>query len=119
MNADGSGQSRLPLPAYGYGSLRWSPDGKQIACAVDLDDSSSTEEIYVVSPAGTGLKRLTNNSVEDGFPVFSPDSTKIAFARQVSAHNREIYVMSAGDGAILKRVTTNAAWDTQPDWWAP
>ncbi len=119
MNADGSSQTRLPLPAHSYGSLRWSPDGQQITCAVDLGDSASTVEIYVVSPIGTGLKRLTNNSVEDAFPVFSPDSTKIAFDRQVSAHNREIYVMNASDGAILKRVTTNAAWDSQPDWWGP
>jgi TolB protein len=40
--------------------------------------SSSDTEIYVVSPDGSGLKRLTNNFEGDGDSSWSPDGSKLA-----------------------------------------
>jgi TolB protein len=36
-------------------------------------------EVYRVNMDGSGLKRLTNNSAQDGLPTFSPDGRSIAF----------------------------------------
>ena len=36
-------------------------------------------EIYLVSSDGSGLKRLTHNSSNDGLPTWSPDGRTIAF----------------------------------------
>jgi Tol biopolymer transport system component len=37
-------------------------------------------ELYIIHTDGSGLKRLTYNTVFDGFPMFSPDGKKLAFA---------------------------------------
>jgi Tol biopolymer transport system component len=81
-------------------------------------------EIYVVNGDGaTGLTRLTNNSVGDTAPAWSPDGTQIAFASlrddpdgcDVGACNWEIYVMNA-DGTNVRRLTNNVATDIYPAW---
>ena len=36
-------------------------------------------ELYAVNMDGSGLKRLTNNSANDGLPTWSPDGRSIAF----------------------------------------
>ena len=36
-------------------------------------------EVYAVNMDGSGLKRLTNNSTNDGLPTWSPDGKSIAF----------------------------------------
>ena len=51
-----------------------------------------------MNPDGTGLVNLTNNPANDGNPVWSPDSQKIAFERPAG---QEIFVMNRdGSGAI-------------------
>ncbi|HET7274342.1 MAG TPA: LpqB family beta-propeller domain-containing protein [Longimicrobiaceae bacterium] len=71
-------------------------------------------EIYVVSPDGGGLIRLTNNGLNDQDPVWSPDGTKIAFGSYRDS-NQEIYVMSA-DGSGQVNLTNNGGVDGQPVW---
>src|SRR6185436_7782040 len=42
---------------------------------------SGDSEIYTVDPAGGSPVQITDNSVGDFRPVWSPDGTKLAFAR--------------------------------------
>src|SRR5262245_62398405 len=42
-------------------------------------------EIYLMSPDGSNLRRLTDNSAADSFPALSPDGKKIVF---ISNRNR-------------------------------
>jgi Tol biopolymer transport system component len=71
-------------------------------------------EIYVMNADGTGQTRLTNNSVFDQEPAWSPDGKKIAYW-SFSARNNEIYVMNA-DGSARTRLTNHRGTDGAPAW---
>jgi serine/threonine protein kinase len=59
-------------------TLRISPDGRRIAAAVhDLDKAST--DIVVVDVASGAKSRLTTHPLWDQNPVWSPDSTQIAY----------------------------------------
>src|SRR5829696_9104439 len=53
-----------------------------------------TGEIYKMNPDGTVVRRLTNNSVADYSPSWSPDGNKIAYVRN-GARGAEIYKMNS------------------------
>ena len=59
MNADGSGQKRLPNIAGSDWLPSWSPDGKKIAFQSYRDGNG---EIYVMNADGSEQKRLTNSN---------------------------------------------------------
>ncbi len=54
------------------------PDGFQ-AKVTFMSSRDGNWEIYTVNADGSALKRLTNNSAEDGLPTWSPDGKSIAF----------------------------------------
>jgi Tol biopolymer transport system component len=127
INADGSGVRRL---AHGSGAgPEWSPDGRKLVFgkrprrsgAACRPVGSCHEEIYVINADGTGLRRLTRNTVVDSNPVWSPDGRRIAFTRLRDRQTANIYVINA-DGSGQQRLTPNLrrrpwvglAWS--PDW---
>ena len=101
MNADGSGQHRLPDTDGGeYPS--WSPDGKRIAFNSNL---TGDHVMYIVEVDGSRVVDLS--SVGEGWQVdWSPDGQSILFAshRDHPDHNTDIYVMRL-DGSGMKRLT--------------
>ena len=75
-------------------------------------------DIYAVNADGTGVTNLTNTGSGDGdnFPAWSPDGTRIAFARIPAGSNLEIYTMNA-DGTNQTRLTNNSStYDNHPAW---
>jgi hypothetical protein len=65
---------------------------------------------------GSNPIRLTNNTVVDSEPTFSPDGTKIAFfSDRDGPPVPEIYAMNT-DGSSQTNLTNNAAFDFNPDW---
>jgi tricorn protease-like protein len=75
-------------------------------------DSDGDAEIYRMNADGSHLTRLTNNSVDDTQPDWSPDGTKIAFMSGVhKGSNLEIYTMNA-DGSEQTRLTNDPHGDT-------
>jgi Tol biopolymer transport system component len=99
MNADGSAQTQLTTdPAYDMSPV-WSPDGAQIAFDTQRDSFPPKEvgigpefEIHIINADGAGDTRLTNNTKEDRFPTWAPN-TKIVFAQ-----NGSLFIMNA-DGS--------------------
>ena len=106
MNADGSEQRRLTSEAWG-GELAWSPLGNKIAFVSRRDGNA---EIYVMNADGSGLRRLTRNTVGDRNPVWSPDGRRIAFES-----NWQLNVMNA-DGSGQRRLTRNGGRNFAPAW---
>jgi WD40-like Beta Propeller Repeat len=86
----------------------------RIAFDSDLDDPGVQSEVYVASPDGSGLTRLTNNPASDSDAGWSPDGSRITFASNGDG-NYEIYVMNA-DGSGQTRLTDNPAFDADPSW---
>jgi len=70
--------------------------------------------VYTMSPDGTGLTQLTNNSATDDSPNWSPDGSKIVFSSARDG-NLEIYTMNS-DGSSQTRLTNASGTDTAPAW---
>ena len=120
MDDIGDGQEQLLAPGVGTGdnSPAWSPGGTLLAFSRDTTTSEAdfVDEIYTVKANGTGLKRLTNNAVDDYAPAFSPDGARIVFVSNRPG-NYELYSMKI-DGSDVKRLT-NTPGEEGPASWSP
>ena len=106
MNPDGSAVRRLTTSPAEDEFPAWSPDGRTIAYdssgSTPLDSSgfSSTQEIWSVPADGGSPVRLTNNTVPDQAPTWSPDGSQIAFFHGLRFGDGTISVIGASGGAI-------------------
>ena len=87
----------------------WSPDGSTIAFA---SKRSGSFDLYAVNADGSGTRRLTSTTVDDGQPTWSPDGERIAFTRGTSGR---IFVMAA-DGSGARRLTGEEVDEAEPAW---
>ncbi|MDJ0841327.1 MAG: hypothetical protein QNK37_32755 [Acidobacteriota bacterium] len=93
---DWASTNRWIVFSSGYGSKR--PGG---------------EEIYVIKPDGTGLKRITESKGEDSLPKFSPDGTKIAFNSKRTGKT-DIYIHDLASGE--QKAVTDFGDAYAPSW---
>jgi Tol biopolymer transport system component len=76
-NVDGSNEQNLTNNAAFDGWPMWSPDSKSIAFASNRSGPANHGQIYVVSPDGTGLRRISSLPGSYAQPSWSADGTKI------------------------------------------
>jgi TolB protein len=86
----------------------------KIAFASTRDGKTGGEDIYAMDPGGTSVERLTDHPQGDFEPAWSPDGSKIAFARYRHG-NPEIYTMRP-NGTSVKRLTDDPKADLEPAW---
>jgi Tol biopolymer transport system component len=112
VNSDGTEPRRLETPFRLVGFHEWAPDGSRIVfIGIENEIENETRSIYVISPDGSNLTRLTHGP-SDWTPRWSPDGREIAFTR-ASEDEARIHVMQA-DGSG-ERVLVDA-WATSPVW---
>ncbi len=107
MDADGS--NKRPLVRNGATNFApsWHPDGKRIIFASNKDDWHAdikqyghNFELYLLNLDGTGLARITSNTVFDSFPMFSPDGKKLVWASNRNPqkpHETDIFIADWGE----------------------
>ncbi|GAB4205652.1 MAG: hypothetical protein OHK0022_31900 [Roseiflexaceae bacterium] len=89
----------------------WSPDGKLIAFVALVEGPQ--EQLYVSKPDGSQPRLLASVGGQIRTPVWSPDSSRIAFSSAIT--NTALYLVNA-DASGLRRLTTPAGQDTAPSW---
>jgi Tol biopolymer transport system component len=89
MNRDGSNLRQVTRAAGANWAPYFTPDGKRIIFASNMKNpkgpGASNFDLYLVNLDGTGLEQVTFNEAFDGFPMFSPDGTKLVFASNRNA----------------------------------
>jgi tol-pal system beta propeller repeat protein TolB len=71
-------------------------------------------DIHTMYPDGTNVQRLTDGSAHSSEPDWSPDGTKIAFARYDGTRS-EIHLINA-DGSNARQLTDGSANSYDPAW---
>jgi TolB protein len=105
-----SGRETRLYPMVGYSS-RWSPDGSMIAVSMEQEGNS---DLYLLSPEGKLIKRLTDSPDIEISPAWSPDGQQIAFCSNRSG-GPQIYVVNI-DGGNARRLTFKGNYNTSPAW---
>lgn len=87
MDSDGANKKRILHNKATNWAPSWHPDGRRIIFSSNMDDwredikkFGHNFELYLINVDGTGLTRITRNTVFDSFPMFSPDGRKLVFA---------------------------------------
>jgi Tol biopolymer transport system component len=79
-----------------------------------INPDGADDEISVMNSDGSNPVQITNNSVADNDPAYSPDGTQIAFARQ-NGVQYDIWVMNA-DGSGERPIVASASSERYPSW---
>jgi Tol biopolymer transport system component len=122
---DGDNERALTETPAIDGDAEWAPDGTKLVFTSDRDRNGKclfhdcfgyAPELYVMNADGSDQRRLTHTPAYDVFPAWSPDGTKIVFARIADDEDDyELFLIDA-DGGEPESLTDSADWDWMPDW---
>ena len=91
----------------------WSPDGSRIAFVSNR--AGGFPELYLMFADGTGVVRLTTNSLIDANPSWSPDGTKLVFERCCENGTSDLFTIDVATRAEVN-VTATAGQEFDPTW---
>jgi TolB protein len=119
MNADGSGERRIPLEqVWALSFPVWSRDGSRLFVAIHR--SLTDRELYVMNADGSDQRPLTDNYVDDRAPTVSPDGSRVAFVRQIGIRGiRSALFTMNRDGSEVRQVTSGRGKSDHNPAWSP
>jgi Tol biopolymer transport system component len=103
---------RLTMTHALEASPDWSATGRQI---LYTSDQSGTPQIWVMDSEGTGARRVTYAGTWNDEGAWSPDGSKIAFAKNAPTWNWNIFSVNA-DGTGLTKITSHLSYELGPVW---
>ena len=123
VNSDGSHPVRVT--SNGKGGTRggmnldpsWHPDGRSllfVGCP-SFFCLPSSYEVYRINADGSGETRLTDDSLADYDPYYSPSGRQIAWLRHIGGVRWAIYRMHA-DGSAQQPVIDDGGINSKPAW---
>jgi|WetSurMetagenome_2_1015567.scaffolds.fasta_scaffold02154_2 Tol biopolymer transport system component len=112
MNSDGSNQHYIGIEGW---FAKWSKDGRKFVYCSNKNNNNF--EIYICETNGTNEQRLTNTTVDEMCPMYSPDGTEIVYTAGSSTNLSicEIYKMNS-NGTGIRQLTNNNSFDYYPRW---
>jgi len=111
MNADGSGVRQVTNTGRNALQPSWSPDGTQLLYVAG-------GALWMINTDGTGPVNLNDRyglPFGVGYPVWSPDGSKIAFAGFDSDYSH-VYVINADGTGLTGLTSDSSSGDAYPDW---
>jgi Tol biopolymer transport system component len=81
-------------------------------------DRSGSTNIYLMDADGTDVRRLTDSTANDQYPIWSPDGSSLVFISGRDG-NSELYVLVSGEDRDTfeeVRITHNTVDDANPAW---
>lgn len=79
-----------------------------------MSDRDGDWDLYIMNADGTGVRPLTNNTVDDWSGEFSPDGSQVTFDGN---HDGDVEIFTiAADGSNLRQLTENNDEDAFPAW---
>ena len=107
---------RLTDEALVVTGLSSSPTGRHIAFAASTNPKDSrANSAYVINPDGSRMRKLAATFVHSEWFAWSPDESKIAYVKETSSRNRQIYVANAhGSGEQI--LVDDPSWNFAPAW---
>ncbi len=101
-----------PAAHDGYGSARFTPNGKMVVCSAAHD----SREMYVVSIADTTRTKISDNSGTNFSIVVSPDGQRAAYlSRRDGTDSSDIWVCGI-DGSDHASVSNSSNYNGYPSW---
>jgi Tol biopolymer transport system component len=96
----------------GFGKSRPKANGRIVYQSI----RNNMREIFIMDADGSNNTQLTDNTVDDIMPSFSPDGTKIAFVSRRDENFGDIYVMNVDGGSVVRLTNTVGFADYDPVW---
>jgi eukaryotic-like serine/threonine-protein kinase len=90
-----------------------SPDGSTIV----MRTSAGQEDLYIVKPDGSGLRKITDDPAKDRNPTWSPDGTRIVFYSDRSGRY-ELWSIDV-EGSDLQQITNTSGRTVWFPEWSP
>lgn len=124
-NADGTNPRALIKGGEGAGgwfdtSPAFSPDGRWVVFERAVDFDAGIGGLFLVRVDGTGLRRLTDDTLGAGYPRWSPDGTHILFTQHLEAATfapAPLWVVDVAGGKPTPLTDPrDPGWSFEGDW---
>ena len=117
MNANGTGQRQLThlKRIQFYGDLDWAPDGLSIVIKAFASSVGGATELWLVNARNGSTSKLTNTTLGEGAPSWSPNGRWIAFGSEGRLQSNRIWRMAAATKKLV-RLTSGTPAAQWPSW---